>query len=265
MPITSEKFQTDYYFNKVNDKSPILFIHGVGLNKEIWYPQLNYFKNISTITYDLLGHGKTPLNKNQINFRDFTKQLLNLIDELELEKINLVGFSIGALIARHFASEFCNRLSSLNLHASIYKRSIEQKRIVENRFELMKTDKPIAKDRAIRRWFTAEYIKNNPEIYKKIYLMLEENDQQNLLKIYKLFVYYEDEDEMLENIKINTLVTTGQNDVGSTKEMAINLSEKIKDSKYVEIENGKHLCNIECANDFNNNLELFINQNNDKS
>ena len=37
--------------------------------------------------------------------------------------------------------------------------------------------------------------------------------------------------------------------------------EKIKDSTYLEIKNGKHLCNIECADDFNRNLELFIDKN----
>ena len=266
MRITSEKFETDYFFKKKENNSvPIVFVHGIGLNKDIWYPQVNFFKDYSIVTYDLIGHGKTPLNKIQLNFQDFVKQLLNLINELELKKIHLVGFSLGALISRHFAAEHGDRLSSLNLHASIYKRSIEQKRVVENRFELLKTDRPASKDRSIRRWFTAEYIKNNPEMYKTIYSMLDGNNPENFLKAYKLFVYYQDDDEMLKKINTNTLVSTGQNDVGSTKEMAINLSENIKNSKYAEIGNGKHLCSIECADDYNKILENFIDKNYDES
>ena len=53
-------------------------------------------------------------------------QLLNLINELEIDKIHLVGFSLGSLIARHFASIHGYRLSSLVLHGSIYKRSEDQ-------------------------------------------------------------------------------------------------------------------------------------------
>ena len=265
MPTTSEKFETNYFFKKQNETIPIAFIHGVGLCKEIWYPQVEFFKDRNILTYDLIGHGKTPLKKNQINFQDFTKQLLNLIDELGLNKIHLVGFSLGALIARHFASEYNNKLSSLNLHGSIYKRSIEQKRVVENRFELLKSDKPIAKDRSIRRWFTAEYIKNKPEMYKKIYSMLDDNNPENFLKAYKLFVFYQDDDEMLNKITTSTLVTTGQNDVGSTKEMAINLSENIKNAKYAEIRNGKHLCSIEFSDEYNKILENFIDKNYDES
>ena len=52
---------TSYSFNKINNKNPIVFIHGVGLNKEIWEPQINFFKKYNTLSYDLLGHGKTNL------------------------------------------------------------------------------------------------------------------------------------------------------------------------------------------------------------
>ena len=265
MPTTSEKFETDYYYKKENNSVPIVFVHGIGLNKEIWYPQIEFFKSYNLITYDLLGHGKTPLNKNELNFQDFVKQLLNLINELEIKKIHLVGFSLGALISRHFASEYGDRLSSLTLHGSIYKRSIEQKRVVENRLELLKTDRPVSKDRAIRRWFTAEYIKNKPEMYKNIYSMLDDNNPENFLKAYKLFVFYQDDDDMLKKIYTSTLVTTGQNDVGSTKEMAINLSENIKNAKYAEIRNGKHLCSIEFSDEYNKILENFIDKNYDES
>ena len=173
MPNTSEKYKTDYYYKKENDLNPIVFIHGVGLTKEIWIPQIEFFKDHNILTYDLLGHGKTPLEKTQLNFDDFTKQLLNLIKELEISKIHLVGFSIGALIARHFASIHGDKLNSLILHGSIYKRSKEQKRVVQNRFELIKTSRPTSQDRAVRRWFSDKFLKKNKEMYGKIFSMLE--------------------------------------------------------------------------------------------
>ena len=261
MPVTSEKYKTDYYFKKKNDVPPIIFIHGVGLTKEIWEPQINFFKNHNILTYDLIGHGKTPLTKIQLNFEDFTKQLLNLIKELEIKKFHLVGFSLGALIARHFAAVHQDKLSSLTLHASIYKRSKDQKKILQNRFELLKTSRETSQDRAVRRWFSDLFLRKNKEMNKFIVSMLAKNNHNNFLKIYKLFVNYEDNDQMLNNIHINTLVSTGQHDVGSTPEMAKNLCKKIKKSKYAEIKNGKHLCSIECADEFNKNLELFVDQN----
>jgi pimeloyl-ACP methyl ester carboxylesterase len=247
-----DSFGTSYSLNKINDKNPIVFIHGVGLAKEIWEPQINFFKNYNTLTYDLLGHGKTALNKSQLSFVDFPDQLFNLINELNFNKIHLVGFSLGALIARHFSAKHNDRLSSLIIHGSIYKRTEEQKRVVQNRFEVAKTNKPASKQAAIRRWLSENFIKKNPDVYKKIYSILEKNEHKDFLKCYEIFVNY-----------IDTLITTGENDVGSTPEMSKNLSKMIPKSKFIEIKEGKHLCGIECANDVNITFKGFIDQHND--
>ena len=109
---------TFYLINKKEDV-PIVFIHGVGLNHSIWDNQIREFEN-TVLVYDILGHGKTPLNLNTISFDDFTNQLINLLNHLEIDKIHLVGFSIGSLIARNFATKYCDKLKSLTLFGSIF-------------------------------------------------------------------------------------------------------------------------------------------------
>ena len=258
-----DSFGTSYSLSKINEKNPIVFIHGVGLTKEIWDPQINFFKDYNTLTYDLLGHGKTPLKKSKVSFEDFSKQLLKLINELNFNKIHLVGFSLGALIARHFASEYSDKLSSLIIHGSIYKRTEEQNRVVKNRFEVAKTKRPASKQTAISRWLSENFIKENPYLYNTIYSILDKNDHKDFLKCYEIFVNYIDNDSMLRKIKVNTLITTGENDIGSTPDMSKNLSRMIPGSKFVEIKGGKHLCGIECANDVNITFKEFIDQHND--
>ena len=68
---------------------------------------------------------------------------------------------------------------------------------------------------------------------------------------------------MLKKINVNTLITTGENDVGSTTEMSRNLNKMIQGSKFVEIKKGKHLCSIECANNVNITFKEFIDRHND--
>jgi len=262
MPYTSNSFGTFYSLNKVNKNNPIVFLHGVGLNNEIWKPQINFFKKYNTLTYDLLGHGKTPLNKPKVTFSDFSRQLLNLINELKFKKIHLVGFSLGALIARHFASKHNERLSSLIIHGSIYKRTEEQRRVVINRFNVAKLNRPASKKSALTRWLTEDYISKNPEIYNEIYSMLENNNNKNYLKSYELFTHYNDDDDIIKKIKVNTLITTGEHDVRSTPEMSRNLNKAIKNSKFLEIKKGKHLCSIECADNVNIIFKKFIDKNN---
>ena len=83
-------FDSKKTFYQLNTKKdiPIIFIHGVGLNHSMWEPQVNAFDN-TVLTYDILGHGKTSLEKNNITFDDFSEQLLNLVKELNIEKFHL--------------------------------------------------------------------------------------------------------------------------------------------------------------------------------
>jgi (E)-2-((N-methylformamido)methylene)succinate hydrolase len=261
---TYDSFETFYKYKKNNERNPIVFIHGIGLTHEIWDQQIEYFKDYNTIVYDLIGHGKTPLNKKQINIKDFSKQLLGLIDELKVKKIHLVGFSLGSLIARDFASLYGDRLSSLTIFGTVYKRTEDEKRQIINRYETMKKNKDVSKKRALDRWFTEEFIKKNPNIYKKIYSMLENNNHDTWLKVYKLFVYHEDDDISIKQINAKSLIITGENDIGSKPEMSENLSKLIVGSQFKIIKKGKHLCNIECPEIFNITLREFI-DNNDKA
>ena len=250
----SDSNGTFYILNK-NKGIPIIFIHGVGLNHKIWKPQFNEFEN-TVVAYDILGHGKTPLKSSKLSFDNFSTQLLNLIDELNFDRIHLVGFSIGSLIARNFAEKYNERLESLTLLCSIFKRNEEQQQIVNDRFELSKKSKSLSKQ-ALKRWFTDKYIQKNPKIYEEISSMLNENNMEDFLKVYELFVKHKD-NEKFEKIKVKTLIMTGELDSGSTPEMSKNLSKYIKNSIVKIIKNGKHLCSIECADDVNNAIKEHI-------
>ena len=253
--INAKDSQNTFYILDKKTDVPIVFIHGVGLNHKIWEPQINVFEN-TFLAYDILGHGKTPLDKENLSFDDFSNQLINLIDELIIRRIHLVGFSIGSLIARNFASKYSDRLESLILLCSIFRRTEKQQQIVKDRFELAKKSKSLSKQ-ALKRWFTDEYLEKNPNTYNKISSILEQNSMENFLKIYELFVNHKD-DEQFEKIKTKTLIMTGEGDVGSTPEMSINLSKVINNSNVKIISKGKHLCSIECADDVNMTIKKHI-------
>ena len=96
--------QNHYYFNNKNSL-PLIFIHGVGLNQKMWKPQIEFFRKNSFVTYDLLGHGKTPFDKQELTMENFTNQLLGLVKNLNIEKFDLIGFSICLLYTSDAADE----------------------------------------------------------------------------------------------------------------------------------------------------------------
>ena len=258
MPQGSDSNQNYYSFID-NNTTPLVFIHGVGLDHQMWEPQTNSLKEYSIITYDLLGHGKTPFNKEEITLDDFSKQLLSVLDFLKVDKCNLVGFSLGSLIALDFASKFQSRLKSLTVIGTTYKRTDNERALVVDRFNQAKLNKPISKQ-ALKRWFSDEYLKTHPEVYNQFMKILnkEPKEHSNFLKAYKLFAYHYDNLEMIKRISTKTLIMTGADDSGSTVAMSKSLSSDLINSSFIEINNGKHLCSIECADDVNINIKNFI-------
>ena len=251
--------QNHYTFNDKNTV-PIVFIHGVGLNNLMWEPQIKALKEYSTITYDLLGHGKTPFNNEEVTLADFSNQLSSVLNFLKIDKINLVGFSLGSLIALDFVSKFQNKLNKLAIIGTTYKRTAEERSKVLERLNQAKLNYPLSKQ-ALKRWFSDKYLEMHPEIYDLFIKTLNKKpeDHYNFLKAYRLFENHEDDIEKIKKITIRTLVMTGSNDSGSTVAMSKSLSNDLINSNFVEINNGKHLCSIECADDVNMKLKNFIN------
>ena len=239
---------------------PVVFIHGVGLDHQMWVKQVNYLNEFSILTYDLLGHGKTPFNKDKLSLKDFSDQLLGLLDYLKIEKINLVGFSLGSLIALDFSSRYQEKIDKLILIGTTYKRSDQERSLVLERYNQAKLNKPISKQ-ALKRWFSDKYLENNPETYNLFINLLNKkpDDHKNFLKAYELFANHYDNFEDIKKIDRKTLVMTGSDDTGSTPAMSKDLVKDLVNSTYIEIQNGKHLCSIECADDVNINIKNFIN------
>ena len=250
--------QNYYLFNK-KKSIPVVFIHGVGLDHQMWVKQVNYLNEFSILTYDLLGHGKTPFNKDKLSLKDFSDQLLGLLDYLKIEKINLVGFSLGSLIALDFSSRYQEKIDKLILIGTTYKRSDQERSLVLERYNQAKLNKPISKQ-ALKRWFSDKYLENNPETYNLFINLLNKkpDDHKNFLKAYELFANHYDNLEDIKKIDRKTLVMTGSDDTGSTPAMSKDLVKDLVNSTYIEIQNGKHLCSIECADDVNMNIKNFI-------
>ena len=79
------------YYSYINKNTiPSVFIHGVGLDHQMWQSQISKLNEFSIITYDLLGHGKTPCKKEKLTLNDFSKQLYHILNNLLLYKIHLV-------------------------------------------------------------------------------------------------------------------------------------------------------------------------------
>tara|TARA_B100000029_G_C17561742_1_gene953634 strand:- start:994 stop:1785 length:792 start_codon:yes stop_codon:yes gene_type:complete len=250
---------TYYEHNLKSKKIPNIFIHGVGLNIDMWEPQKKFFKNHENIFYDLLNHGNSKKGYRKINFMSLNKQLNDLLGHLKIEKVNLIGFSLGSLVAQHFASNYPKKINKLIIIASVHKRSIMQKKKVKKRYNRVLKGYSISKN-SINRWFNKKYLDKKPEVYSKFKNILENNKKNDFLAVYKLFVESEKYKINYNNITFPTLIITGKDDIGSRPMMSKSIYKKIKDSKIYIVPGAKHLATYEKSKLINIRILNFINK-----
>jgi len=162
---------------------PVVLIHGVGLNKEMWGGQVvGLATNYRVIAYDMLGHGASPRPKSGTGLIGYADQLLELLDHLQLPQATVIGFSMGGLVARAFALHYPQRLQGLVVLNSVFNRSEEQRAGVIARTAQAAEHGPDANaEAALSRWFSREYQAANPAQIAALRQTLAGNDPQGYL------------------------------------------------------------------------------------
>ncbi len=94
------------YYEDLGKGKPVIFIHGWPLSGSMWEYQITQLiqHGIRCITYDRRGFGKSDYPMNGYDYNTLAGDLKELIDELELTEVTLVGFSMGGgEIAKYFS------------------------------------------------------------------------------------------------------------------------------------------------------------------
>ncbi len=194
---------------------PIIFIHGVGSRKSSWNPikeKLN--DQYRCVSYDLRGHGESPLPKDNIFFlNDLVDDLEQLRLQLDLNKIHLVGHSLGGQIGPAYAKKYPENVLTLTMLSTAAFRTDSEKQKIYDLIHIMKTkglDEVLPT--LISRWYTDNFAKENPQFVANRIKMIQEMELETFCQVFWIYA-----DCMMENwiheIKIPTLVMTGENDL----------------------------------------------------
>lgn len=110
---------------------PLILLHGNGENYDYFRGQMDEFpQHYHVYAVDTRGHGKTPRGNMPFTIQQFADDLLGFMDEHQIEKAHILGFSDGGNIAMVFAIRYPDRVERLilngaNLSADGVKRTIQ--------------------------------------------------------------------------------------------------------------------------------------------
>jgi pimeloyl-ACP methyl ester carboxylesterase len=97
----------------------LLLIHGIGDSSDSWRPVLNQLARSHTvIAPDLLGHGRSEKPRADYSVAAYANGMRDLLSVLEVDRVTVVGHSLGGGVAAQFAYQFPDRCERLVLVGS---------------------------------------------------------------------------------------------------------------------------------------------------
>lgn len=110
------------FYQDYGKGDPVILIHGWPLSHQAWEAQISTLVDAGyrVIAYDRRGFGKSSQPLNGYDYSSLTEDLRELILELDLSNITLVGFSMGGgEVVRYFTDYEGDRVVKIALIASI--------------------------------------------------------------------------------------------------------------------------------------------------
>lgn len=107
------------HYTRQGGGPPLLLLHGNGEDGSYFTHQIGYFSRQYTVyAIDTRGHGQSPRGNAPFTMAQFARDLLDFMDEQELTRARILGFSDGGNIALTFALAYPERVEKLVLNGA---------------------------------------------------------------------------------------------------------------------------------------------------
>ncbi|MDE7184931.1 MAG: alpha/beta hydrolase [Lachnospiraceae bacterium] len=103
-----------YYISGKEHNDWILFLHAAFVDHRMFNAQIAYFQNkYNILAVDLIGHGQSINTKKGDSIDKMSPWIYEIMKAEKIEKIHIVGISLGAVLAQDFANRYPDAVSSL--------------------------------------------------------------------------------------------------------------------------------------------------------
>jgi len=97
-----------------NQGPTLIFVHGWCCNRAFWASQLQEFStDFKTIAIDLAGHGRSDEGRDDNSLKNFAKDIIAVVDHLELTDFILIGHSMGGGVVLEAARKLGNKIRKI--------------------------------------------------------------------------------------------------------------------------------------------------------
>ncbi len=246
-----------YYEVSGNPKGePLVFGNSLGSNLQMWDRVVPLFGNrYRVVRFDMRGHGRTSLPAGPYGIGDLGRDVLGLLDELDLGSVNFCGLSLGGMVAMWLGIHTPNRLRRLmlaNTAARIGTSQMWNERIAN----VERSGMAALAETTPTRWFTAGYREENPHEMEKMRAMVASTNPAAYSAACSV-LRDTDLTHEIENISAPCLVIAGTHDPATPPSDGRAIQQRIPNARYVEL-NASHLSAWERAEEFGAEVVRFL-------
>lgn len=103
-----------YFISGTEHAEWILFIHAAFVNHNMFKAQFEYFQDkYNVMAIDIIGHGQSMDTRKGDSIDKMSGWIFDILKVENIEKIHIVGVSLGAVLAQDFANRYSNLVRSL--------------------------------------------------------------------------------------------------------------------------------------------------------
>jgi 3-oxoadipate enol-lactonase len=251
-----ENGQLHYRLDGSSNLPVLVLSNSLGTDHSMWDAQVAAFtEKFHLLRYDSRGHGASTVSAGDYTMEGLGKDVLALLDHLELATVSFCGLSVGGMVGQWLGLNAPERINKLILCSTAAKIGNEETWI--SRIEAVrKNGIRSMSDAILQRWFTPAFQQREPGTVARIRKMLEAAPAAGYVATCAA-LRAADFRPAVSRIRSKTLVTSGTHDAATPPADGRWLAEQIAGSQYKEFD-AAHLSNIELPQPFSEAVLKFL-------
>jgi 3-oxoadipate enol-lactonase/4-carboxymuconolactone decarboxylase len=208
------------------------------------------------LRYDVRGHGRSVVTDAPFAIADLADDLAGLLDGLGIDRVHLVGLSLGGMTAQSFAARHPERLESLVLVATsafLPTKEMWAERAATVRAHGMGS----IVEAVMARWFTPDTVAVQPDVVSPVRDRFLQIDPQGYAAACEAIAGMDLRGEIAA-IRVPTLVVAGEDDPATPLEMSEEIASLIPGAELIVIPEAAHLIAVEQPDALSAALQSFI-------
>jgi 3-oxoadipate enol-lactonase len=227
------------------EHAPALVLsNSLGSSLAMWDPQAPALaERFRLVRYDIRGHGQSPVPPAPYTIDDVGRDLLDLLDHLELERAHVAGLSLGGMTGMWLGINAPGRLGRLVLLCTSARLGPPE--LWADRAETVREQGTEAIAAAgVGRWLTEGFRHDNPDIAAELEAMIAATPAEGYAACCGV-IEHMDLTDQLRSIAAPTLVIAGAQDPATPPAHAERIAAGIPDARVEVLDPGAHLVNVE--------------------